>query len=68
MDRGENASFSTNKVGYFMDLDEEVYSHEARANLLSFTKSGVNLTSSQTPEKNTLNPDRHLVEDPMTFR
>jgi hypothetical protein len=35
----ENASFSTNKVGYFLDLKEEVYySHQARANLLSFSK------------------------------
>ena len=35
----ENASFSTNKVGYFLDLKEEVYySSQARANLLSFSK------------------------------
>jgi hypothetical protein len=35
----ENASFTTNKVGYFLDLDEEVYySDHARANLLSFSK------------------------------
>jgi hypothetical protein len=35
----ENASFSSNKVGYFLDLEEEVYySEHARANLLSFSK------------------------------
>jgi hypothetical protein len=35
----KNASFTTNKVGYFLDLDEEVYySQHARANLLSFSK------------------------------
>jgi hypothetical protein len=35
----EKASFTTNKVGYFLDLDEEVYySDHARANLLSFSK------------------------------
>ena len=51
----EKASFSTNKAGYFMDLEEEVYySHEARANLLSFSKVWNQFDITTNPEEKTL--------------
>jgi hypothetical protein len=51
----ENASFSTNKVGYFMDQKEEVYySDQARANLLSFSKVWNQFDIITNPEEKTL--------------